>query len=130
MVNFNEHHEPGFSGTFSVPIDNIEFYESGAAIVYPAEGRDECQTDFALMYKTKDFGVEGTRNDPERDTSNALNIWSFEDFDEPVTVDFKSAIQSKSNYPSNEFRINVYAEGKTCLRDRSKVFEVPESYIK
>lgn len=115
--------------TTGVPIDNIEFFESGAAVVHPAKGRDECQTDFALLYKTQDFGVDGTRNDPEVDTSPALETWSFGDFDEPVTVDFKSAIQSQSNYPSNEFRINVYAEGETCLRDRSEPFEVPETYV-
>lgn len=119
----------GFGGASGVPVSNIEFYESGAAIIHPAEGRDECQTDFALLYETQDFGVGGTRNDPKIDTSPALDSWSFGDFDESVTVDFKSAIQSKSNYPSNEFRINVYAEGETCLRDRSESFEVPESYL-
>lgn len=112
------------------PIDNIEFYESGAAVVTPIADRGSCQERFAIMHSNTDLLV---RSDDGRshytDDSNALGTWSFGDFDEKITIDLKAAIQSKNNYPSDEFKIQAYPEDGVCLGSNSETFTVPQSYM-
>lgn len=112
------------------PIESVEIYESGAAIVYPKADRGECHDYFAIMHENTDLGTtsndQGGRN---VDTSDALGSWQFGDFDEPVTIDLRSAISGKGNYPSTTFKIRAYPDSGICIRDFTSTFKLPKSFL-
>ena len=112
------------------PIENIEFYESGAAVVKPVADRGDCGDRFAIMHETSDLNTEQKSGGGyQTDTSDALQTWSFGEFDEEVTIDLASAISERSNYPSKKFRIEAYPEGSVCLSDASSTFNVPDELM-
>lgn len=118
----------GLSNT--VPIQKIEFYESGAAIVYPEADRGACHDRFAILHENTEIGMERSSNGGAQITENdALNNWALKEFDEPITIDLAGAIAEKSNYPSNVFKIRVYPEEGVCLGRAEESFRVPRSFL-
>ena len=104
-------------------IIRLEFYESGAAIVYPKASHG-CFDGFALVHQATslDIGSDGTT-----DTSDALGTWEFGEFDEPITIDLASAISQKDNYPSNDFKfVSISTDGACIASDPKFHFQVPK----
>lgn len=117
------------SEELALPIQRVDFYESGAANVIPTEEHG-CYDQFAIMHSATDLGRAGGSSDAEINTEDALGVWSFGDFDEPVTIDLQGAISQRSNYPDREFKLRVVPDEGACIDDtQTMTFQVPESYL-
>jgi hypothetical protein len=109
----------------SLPIQRIEFYESGAANVIPTNEQGPYDQ-FAIVHSATDLNYSGA----SIDTDDALGVWEFGDFDEPVTVDLAGAIAERSNYPSRTFKLRVLPEdGAVIDSTQTMTFEVPEPFM-
>ncbi|MCQ4335037.1 hypothetical protein KM295_16430 [Natronomonas sp. F2-12] len=89
----------------------VEFFESGAAVIYP-KAEHGCYDGFTLVHEATSMGYD---SDGTRDTSNALGVWEFGDFDEPITIDMAGAIAEKGNYPSRQFEIRAISTDGACI---------------
>lgn len=108
-------------------IQRIEFYESGAANVIPANEQGPYD-EFAIVHSATELGYSGT----SIDTEDALDVWEFGDFDEPVTIDLAGAISERSNYPNQTFKLRVLPEDGAVFgatSDKTMTFDVPESFM-
>jgi len=114
-----------------IPLNRIEFYESGAAIIYPEAERGECHQRLALMHESNSLGTKTDADGSTNvDDSDALRTWPYGDFDETITIDLKGAIAQKQGYPDRVFKLRSYPESGVCLLSSpSKTFEVPQSYL-
>lgn len=107
-------------------VKKIEFYESGAAKIYPKSDHG-CYEAMAFRHQDTNLSYE---SDGTVDTSEALAKWSFGDFDEVLTVDMAGAIENKSNYPNSNFVLQMVSNDGACFSAHSEVeFEVPDSYM-
>ena len=107
-------------------IKKIEFYESGAAQIYPKSDHG-CYEAMAFRHKDTNLSMD---SNGMTDTSDALATWSFGEFDEVLTVDMAGAIEKKGNYPNSTFVLQMVSNDGICISAFSEVeFEVPESYI-
>jgi len=114
-----------------IPLKRLEFFESGAAIIYPEAERGECHERLALLHESNSLGQ---KNDGDGsvsvDDSDALRTWGYGNFDENITIDMRGAISQKQGYPDRIFKLRSYPESGVCLlASSSKTFEVPESYM-
>jgi len=106
-------------------IRRIEFFESGAAKIYPTADHG-CFEGVALRHEdtnlpNEDIGV---------DTSEALADWELGDFDEVLTVDMAGAISGKSNYPNRKFVLQMVSYDGYCFAAYQEMdFTVPDSYL-
>jgi hypothetical protein len=108
-------------------IRRIEFYESGAANVIPTNEQGPYDQ-FAIVHSATDLGYSGA----SIDTDDALGVWEFGDFDEPVTIDLAGAIAERSNYPNRIFKLRVLPEDGAVFgatTTKTMTFEVPESFM-
>ncbi len=117
------------SEELALPIQRIEFYESGAANVIPTEEHG-CYDQFVIMHSATDLGRAGGDSSADINTEDALKVWSFGDFDEPVTIDLRGVISQRSNYPGRKFKLRVVPEEGACVDGTQTMsFKVPESYL-
>jgi len=115
------------SGSTRSLVNRIEFYESGAAIIYPTSDHG-CYDAMALTHEltTLPMGDNGLSVD------DALTTIELGDFDEPITFDMAGAIATRSNYPDTNFRLRSYSKEGACFAvtiDRSETFQVPMDYL-
>jgi len=107
-------------------VKKIEFYESGAAKIYPKSDHG-CYEAMAFRHEDTDLSFE---SDGTVDASGALATWSFGDFDEVLTVDMAGAIENKSNYPDSTFVLQMVSKDGACISMTSEMeFKIPDSYI-
>mgnify|MGYP007026969361 CR=1 FL=1 len=112
-------------GTRSL-VQKIEFYESGAAKIYPKSDH-ACYEAMAFRHEDTNLSMTSTGT---ADTSDALATWSFGEFDEVLTVDMIGAIENKSNYPNSTFVLQMVSQDGVCISVNSDLtFQVPESYL-
>lgn len=107
-------------------IKQIEFYESGAAKIYPKASHG-CYDAMAFRHQATSLSLnaDGTAN-----TSDALITWSFGEFDEVLTVDMARAIENRRNYPNSKFVLQMVSNDGACLSASNEVeFEVPDAYM-
>lgn len=117
--------EEGVTEQWETIIKRIEFYESGAAKIYPTSDHG-CYDAMALKHELTNLpvGSDGV------DTSDALTTVKLGDFDEVLTIDMAGAIESKNNYPDRTFEFRFYSTEGACLSPHNSVkFDVPSSYI-
>jgi len=103
-------------------IDKIEFFESGAAVITP-------QSDHGCFER---IGFTHADLTLVPESGESLAIWDLQSFDEPLTVDLKSAIESRDSYPRNEFKMRAMAGvGNTCISQGGVDinFTVPDSFM-
>lgn len=104
-------------------IKRVDLYESGAAEITLADDHG-CLKRIAFTHT--DLPLSQTN------TNDALRIWQAPDFGGPVTVDLKSAIQTKDGYPSRRFELKLIGEqGMVCMGwpPAEIEFTVPKSYM-
>ena len=117
--------EEGVTEQWETIIKRIEFYESGAAKIYPTSDHG-CYDSLALKHELTDLPVGSSGVD----TSEALTTVKLGDFDEALTIDMAGAIGSKNNYPNRTFEFRFYSTEGACLSPNESVqFEVPSSYL-
>lgn len=117
--------EDGITEKWETIIKRIEFYESGAAKIYPTSEHG-CFDAMALKHAITDLpmGSGGV------DTSDALATVELGDFDETLTIDMAGAITNKGNYPSRTFEFRFYSTEGACISPSESVeFDVPNSYM-
>jgi hypothetical protein len=109
-------------------VKKIEFYESGAAKIYPTADHS-CYDGLTFKHELTNLPRGG---DGELDTSDALATWSLGEFDETLTVDMASAISKKGNYPSSKFELVGVSNNGPCfsvgISKRMKVI-VPKAFL-
>jgi hypothetical protein len=113
---------------YTTLVKKIEFYESGAAKIYPTANHS-CYD--ALTFKHELTNLP-RGSDGELDTSDALATWSLGEFDETLTVDMASAISKKGNYPSSKFELVAVSNNGVCLAvgiTEEVEVSVPETFL-
>lgn len=103
----------------------LVFFESGAAEIYMSENHGAERLAFSHY-----LGELGQA--PLRKPADAYEMWDAPEFEGPITVDMKDAIQSNRSYPSRRFKLKTYPEKGsvdfTLNRNRTVSFTVPEAY--
>jgi len=123
---FDPDAEGGSSVQYTSLVKKIEFYDSGAAKIYPKSDHG-CYEAMAFRHEDTNLSLDSNGT---TDTSDALATWSFGEFDEVLTVDMAGAIENKGNYPNSTFVLQMVSEDGVCISANSDVqFEVPDPYM-
>jgi hypothetical protein len=109
-------------------VKKVEFYESGAAKIYPTANHS-CYDALAFKHTLTNLP---RGSDGEVDTSEALRTWSLGEFDETLTVDMAGAISEKSNYPNSKFELLAVSNSGPCFSvglNEEATVSVPDAFL-